>query len=204
MAAYQTFSVSQWPGSPFDSIGKVHVDEEEDQQKCKNAPQDDPDSRQRSALDAAVVERMWHGAAKAFFDKRRAGVKAATFVFIRQGNQRARSAHPEAELSGAGSSDAKKNTNPSDDLPEGIVVAIVLSLVGLAYQVAHPPVYILGRKPGTNVFRPRTKEHPEDEAFPGLLILRPEGRIFFANAEHIADKVRHPADDAKPRVGRLT
>jgi hypothetical protein len=78
MAACQTFSVSQWPGSPFDSIGKVHVDEEEDQQKCKNAPQDDPDSRQRSALDAAVVERMWHGAAKAFFDKRRAGVKAAT------------------------------------------------------------------------------------------------------------------------------
>src|SRR5262249_41841011 len=58
---------------------------------------------------------------------------------------------------------------------KGIVVAIVLSLVGLAYQVADPPVYVLGRKPSTNVFRPRTKEHPEDENFPGLLILRPEG-----------------------------
>jgi high affinity sulfate transporter 1 len=83
---------------------------------------------------------------------------------------------------------------------KGIVVAIVLSLVGLAYQVADPPVYVLGRKPGTNVFRPRTKEHPEDETFPGLLILRPEGRIFFANAEHIAEKMRHLADEAKPRV----
>ena len=50
---------------------------------------------------------------------------------------------------------------------KGIVVAIVLSLVGLAYQVADPPVYVLGRKPGTNVFRPRTKEHPEDETFRG-------------------------------------
>ena len=83
---------------------------------------------------------------------------------------------------------------------KGIVVAIVLSLVGLAYQVADPPVYVLGRKLGTNVFRPRTKEHPEDESFPGLLILRPEGRIFFANAEHIAEKMRHLADEAKPRV----
>jgi high affinity sulfate transporter 1 len=83
---------------------------------------------------------------------------------------------------------------------KGIVVAIVLSLVGLAYQVADPPVYVLGRKPGTNVFRPRTKEHPEDETFPGLLILRPEGRIFFANAEHIAEKMRHLANEAKPRV----
>jgi high affinity sulfate transporter 1 len=83
---------------------------------------------------------------------------------------------------------------------KGIVVAIVLSLVGLAYQVADPPVYVLGRKPGTNVFRPRSKEHPDDESFPGLLILRPEGRIFFANAEHIAEKMRHLADEAKPKV----
>jgi len=83
---------------------------------------------------------------------------------------------------------------------KGIVVAIVLSLVGLAYQVADPPVYVLGRKSGTNVFRPRTTEHPEDETFPGLLILRLEGRIFFANAEHIAEKMRHLADEAQPRV----
>jgi len=83
---------------------------------------------------------------------------------------------------------------------KGILVAIVLSLVGLAYQVADPPVYVLGRKPGTNIFRPRTKEHPEDEAFPGLLILRLEGRMFFANAEHIAEKMRRLADEAKPQI----
>ena len=83
---------------------------------------------------------------------------------------------------------------------KGIVVAIILSLVGLASQVADPPVYVLGRKPGTNVFRPRTKEHPEDETFLGLLILRPEGRMFFANAEHIAEKMRRLADEAKPNV----
>jgi SulP family sulfate permease len=83
---------------------------------------------------------------------------------------------------------------------KGILVAIILSLAGLAYQVADPPVYVLGRKPGTNVFRPRTKEHPEDETFPGLLILRPEGRIFFANAELIAEKMRRLAEEARPKV----
>jgi high affinity sulfate transporter 1 len=83
---------------------------------------------------------------------------------------------------------------------KGIVVAIVLSLIALASQVADPPVYVLGRKPGTNVFRPRTKEHPEDETYPGLLLLRLEGRVFFANAEHIGQKIRLLVSDVKPSV----
>ena len=86
---------------------------------------------------------------------------------------------------------------------QGILVAIVVSLVALAYQVANPPVHVLGRKPGTNVFRPRTKEHPEDETFSGLLLLRLEGRVFFANAERIADKMRPLIDEAKPKVVAL-
>jgi high affinity sulfate transporter 1 len=86
---------------------------------------------------------------------------------------------------------------------QGIVVAIVVSLVALASQVANPPVHVLGRKPGTNVFRPRSKEHPEDETFPGLLLLRLEGRVFFANAERIAEKLRPLVDEAKPRIVAL-
>jgi SulP family sulfate permease len=83
---------------------------------------------------------------------------------------------------------------------EGIVAAIAISLLALAYQNADPPVYELRRKPGTNVFRPRSPEHPEDEAFPGLLLLRLEGRVFFANAGHIGQKMNSLLDDAKPRV----
>jgi anti-anti-sigma factor len=86
---------------------------------------------------------------------------------------------------------------------KGIVVAIVVSLVALAYQTADPPVRVLGRKPGTNVFRPRSAEHPEDETFPGLLILRLEGRIFFLNVERIAEKMRALANEAKPKVVAL-
>jgi MFS superfamily sulfate permease-like transporter len=83
---------------------------------------------------------------------------------------------------------------------EGIVVAIVVSLAALAHQVSDPPVYVLGRKRGTNVFRPRSDEHPLDEDFPGLLIVRPEGRIFFFNAERIGHKIRPLVEAGRPRV----
>jgi sulfate permease, SulP family len=83
---------------------------------------------------------------------------------------------------------------------KGIIVAIIVSLVTLAYQVADPPVYVLRRKPGTNVFRPQSPEHSDDESFPGLLLLRPEGPIFFANAAQIAHKIEPLVREAQPKV----
>ena len=83
---------------------------------------------------------------------------------------------------------------------KGILVAIIVSVIALAYQVADPPVFVLGRKPGTNFFRPLSKEHPEDETFPGLLLLRLEGRLFFLNAEHIGQKIRSLIAEKKPRI----
>jgi MFS superfamily sulfate permease-like transporter len=83
---------------------------------------------------------------------------------------------------------------------QGILVAIIVSLIALAYQVADPPVHVLGRKPGTNVYRPRSKEHPEDETFPGMLMVRTEGRIFFANAARIAEKMKPLITQAMPKV----
>ena len=85
----------------------------------------------------------------------------------------------------------------------GIVVAIIVSVAALAYQVASPRLHLLGRKPGTNVFRPLSKEHPEDETFEGLLILKPVGRIFFANAEQLAHKIRLQVQEAQPKVVAL-
>jgi high affinity sulfate transporter 1 len=83
---------------------------------------------------------------------------------------------------------------------KGILVAVIASLLALAQQAYNPPVYVLGRKRGTRVFRALSKEHPDDETWPGLLILRTEGRLFFANAQHVADKMRPLIDQAKPSV----
>jgi len=83
---------------------------------------------------------------------------------------------------------------------DGILVAVVLSMASLLYLANNPPVHVLGRKPGTNVFRPRTDEHPEDESFPGLLIVRTEGRMYFANAPVVGEKLRELVGREKPNV----
>jgi high affinity sulfate transporter 1 len=83
---------------------------------------------------------------------------------------------------------------------KGILVAVIVSMLALAYQAARPPVFVMARKPGTDVFRPRSDRHPEDEILPGLLLLRPEGRIFFANAQHVGDQIWAYVDMEKPRV----
>jgi len=82
----------------------------------------------------------------------------------------------------------------------GILVAVMLSMMGLLYLANQPPVHVLGRKPGTHVFRPRTPEHPEDETFPGLLIVRTLGRMYFANAPVVGEKLGALVERDKPRV----
>jgi high affinity sulfate transporter 1 len=83
---------------------------------------------------------------------------------------------------------------------QGILVAVIASLLALAQQTYDPPVYLVGRKRGTDVFRPRSDEHPDDESWPGLLILRVEGRAFFLNAQRIGDKMWHLIATARPAV----
>jgi SulP family sulfate permease len=83
---------------------------------------------------------------------------------------------------------------------QGIVVAIIVSLIGLSSQAAHPRVYVMGRKRGTDVLRPTAPEHPEDETFEGLLILRPEGRLFFVNAQAVAEQIKALVAQHQPRV----
>jgi sulfate permease, SulP family len=83
---------------------------------------------------------------------------------------------------------------------KGILVAIIASMIGLASQVAHPRVYVIGRKRGADVLRPLSPGHPDDETFDGLLILRPEGRLFFVNAQNVADQIHELVAKHKPRV----
>jgi sulfate permease, SulP family len=83
---------------------------------------------------------------------------------------------------------------------KGIVVAIVVSMIGLASQTAHPRVSVIGRKRGADVLRPVSPDHPDDETFEGLLIVRPEGRLYFANAQDVAEHIATLVAQHKPRV----
>ena len=82
---------------------------------------------------------------------------------------------------------------------QGIAVAIIISLLSLAAQSVRPRVSVIGRKRGTDILRPNTGQ-PDDETFGELLILRPEGRIFFINAQQTSEKMHDLVDQFSPRV----
>jgi high affinity sulfate transporter 1 len=83
---------------------------------------------------------------------------------------------------------------------QGILVAVTISILTLFYQANHPLVYAVGRKPGTEVFRPLTGKHPQDESIPGLLIVRTEGRMTFASAPRVGEHLWDLVDEAQPTV----
>jgi len=83
---------------------------------------------------------------------------------------------------------------------KGIAMAIILSLIALASQTANPRVSVIGRKRGADVLRPLSPEHPDDETFEGLLIVRPEGRFYFVNAQNVMEQIDALVKKHNPRV----
>ena len=83
---------------------------------------------------------------------------------------------------------------------QGILVAVVISMLMLLYQANHPLVYIVKRKPGTDVFRPQSADHPQDESIPGLLIVRTEGRMTFASAPYARERLAELVNELHPEV----
>lgn len=57
---------------------------------------------------------------------------------------------------------------------------------------------LLGRQPGTQVFRD-LGEHPADETFTGVAVLRMDGGLFFATAEALEERVRELAQEDHDR-----
>ena len=71
----------------------------------------------------------------------------------------------------------------------GVVIGIALSLVWLIYVATAPGMPLLGREPGTQVFRDVT-ENPDDETFPGIVVVRLDGGLFFATADALEERIR--------------
>ena len=84
----------------------------------------------------------------------------------------------------------------------GVVIGVVLSLGWLVYVATRPSIPVLGREPGTQVFRD-TAENPQDEVLPGIVVLRPDGGLFFATAEALEERIRELEDAADPPLRAL-
>jgi sulfate permease, SulP family len=83
----------------------------------------------------------------------------------------------------------------------GVMVGIGLSLLWLISVATRPPMPLLGREPGTQVFR-ELDEHPEDESLPGVVVLRLDGGLFFATSDALEDRIREVALSA-PDIGGI-
>jgi sulfate permease, SulP family len=77
----------------------------------------------------------------------------------------------------------------------GVLIGVVLSLGWLIHVATAPPMPLLGRAPGTHVFRD-LDENPGDETFPGIVVLRLDSGLFFATAQALEDRVRELTEAA--------
>jgi high affinity sulfate transporter 1 len=82
----------------------------------------------------------------------------------------------------------------------GVIIGIGLSLIWLIAVATHPPMPVLGREPGTQVFR-ELDEHPGDEQLAGVTVLRLDGGLFFATADALEDRIREVAMSAPGSTG---
>jgi high affinity sulfate transporter 1 len=80
---------------------------------------------------------------------------------------------------------------------EGIGIAVLVSMLTLIYQANHPLVYAVAFNRALGIFH-RLGDHPSDETLPGLLMLRTEGRLTFANAANVQEKMQALAAATTP------
>ena len=70
---------------------------------------------------------------------------------------------------------------------EGILLGVVLSLAVLVWRSSHPHMAVVGRVPGTEHFR--NIDRHQVEVLPGLIALRIDESLYFANAPVIEEKI---------------
>jgi sulfate permease, SulP family len=84
---------------------------------------------------------------------------------------------------------------------QGIALGVALSLLTLIYRTSHPQGAALGQLPGTEAYRD-VRRHPEAITFPGLLIWRLGGDLYFASVGNVTEAIEASLA-ARPDVKRL-
>ena len=85
---------------------------------------------------------------------------------------------------------------------QGIALGVALSLLMLIYRTSHPQGAVLGQLPGTEAYRD-VQRHPEALTFPGLLIWRAGGDLFFASIGHLDQGLKAALATNRPPARQL-
>ena len=70
----------------------------------------------------------------------------------------------------------------------GLAISVAVSLLLIIYESAFPHTAVLGRLPGSNVYR-NIKQYPNAERYDGIVIVRIDAPIYFANTDNIRTKL---------------
>ncbi|MBE2220765.1 MAG: sulfate permease [Anaerolineae bacterium] len=82
-------------------------------------------------------------------------------------------------------------------LLQGLLLAAFLGLAALLFSTKRRNTSVLGRVPDTTVYR-SLENCPEGETYPGLLILRFDGTLFYANTPDFISAARQAVQTAVP------
>jgi high affinity sulfate transporter 1 len=80
---------------------------------------------------------------------------------------------------------------------QGIALGVALSLLMLIYLTSHPQGAVLGQLRGTEAYRD-VRRHPEALTFPGLIIWRAGGDLFFASVGHFDEGLKAALAASRP------
>jgi SulP family sulfate permease len=84
------------------------------------------------------------------------------------------------------------------DVLQGMIIGLVASLLLVIYNSSRPHVATLGRKPGIPGAYSDLKRHPENIVVPGILILRLDAPIYYANALTVRERIKALVADTQP------
>jgi MFS superfamily sulfate permease-like transporter len=84
---------------------------------------------------------------------------------------------------------------------DGVIVAVLASVVMVLGRVARPHVAFLGRIPGTDRFSDMGR-HPENQAVPGVLAFRVEASLVYFNVDYVLETVLRRAE-SEPGLRRV-
>jgi SulP family sulfate permease len=80
------------------------------------------------------------------------------------------------------------------DVLPGLVIGVVLSILLLVGRASRPRLSVLGALPGAGVEYADLERHPNARALDGVLIVRPDATLFYANAQAVCDAISDLVD----------
>jgi len=84
------------------------------------------------------------------------------------------------------------------DVLEGMIIGLLASLLFVIYRSSRARLSSLGRVPGVPGAYSDEARHPDDTPVPGVLIVRLDAPLYYANALTVRDAVRHMIADQEP------